>query len=258
MFRKRPMNRRRRAPMRRRRAPRKRTTGIRQIEKVDRYVFRPTSQYLISNAIGTIIQINPIGCSTTPVSWGSLAAIPSASTLVGYYDFGAGCEFNLNNLTTQSQILTRYDNYRIKQVTLNLELLTGGSTTPEAAAAGYQGIFPTVWAFADQDDANPPTNNTQVASRYGVKRFKFGEKGKMSFSITVNPKVALKAGAAGGPDGIVQAPQNVWLDSGATSPAAYYGLKLWFSDVDMSGLTNFGFRCNWTYVVEAKGTQNLF
>lgn len=258
MFRKRLTNRRRRAPMRRRRAPRKRTTGIRQIEKVDKYVFRPTSQYLISNAIGTMVQINPVGTSTAPVSFGSLAAIPSASTIPGYYDFGASAEFNLANLTTQNSILTRYDNYRIKQVTLNLELLTGGSVTPETSGTGALGIFPTVWAFADQDDANPPTNITQVASRYGVKRFKFGEKGKMSFSITVNPKVGLKAGPAGAPDGVVQAPQNVWLDSGASSPAPYYGIKLWFSDVDMSGLTNYGFRCNWVYVVEAKGTQNLF
>lgn len=233
------------------------TTGGSAIMKVDRFVYKPTAQYLISNAIGTITQINPVGCSTTPVNWGSLGTIASASTIPGYYDFGAALKFNVNNLTTFSQLATRYDNYRIKSVTLTIDLLTGGAVVNhDPAGATTGGIFPTVYAFADQDDAGAVTNNTQVASRAGVKRFKFGQKGKMSFSITVQPKVNVSVAA--GATSVGQASSNLWLDCGDPTLPDYFGIKLWFQDVNMDGVTNYGFRCNWSYVVEAKGTQNLF
>jgi len=256
MYRKRPAMRKRRAP--RRRAPRRRaTTGIRAIEKIDRFVFKPTPQYLISNAVGTILQINPVGTSTTPVNWGSLGVIPAASTIPGYFDFGAALKFNANNLVTfTSGIQGRYDNYRIKKVTLTLDLLTGGAVPGYEPTVAQNGIFPTVYAFADQDDAGAVTNITQVSSRAGVKVFKFGQRGKMSCSITVQPKVNVSTGA--GATSVGQASNNLWLDCGDPILPDYFGLKLWFQDVNMDGVTNHGFRCHWTYILECKGTQNLF
>jgi len=246
-------------PRRRRMNRKKRsTTGIRAIEKVTRFVFKPTAQYLISNTAGSIVQINPVGSSVTPVNWGSLTAITSSSTIPGYYDFGCGLKFNANNLTTfPGAVQLRYDNYRIRKVILTLDLLTGGAVShADTGALMAPGIFPTVYAFADQDDAAAPTNSTQVASRAGVKVFKFGQKGKMSCTITVQPKANLSVGAGG--TSVGQASNNLWLDSGDPTLPDYFGLKLWFQDVNMDGLTNYGFRAHWTYILEAKGTQNLF
>jgi hypothetical protein len=227
------------------------------MDKVYKWTFRPTSQYLISNTAGTIVQVNPTGSSTTPINWGSLVAIPSASTILGTYDFGAGLSFNLGNLTTANSLLSRYDQYRLKYVTLTLDLLCGGAVSnSNLPGASLPGIFPTVYAFVDQDDATPPTNQTMVASRAGVKRLKFGQNGKMSCTIKLAPKPILAMGPAG-TGGNGQGSNSTWIDSyNQTNP--YFGLKLWFSDVLMDGHTEYGFRCNWTYHVEAKGAQNLF
>lgn len=245
--------RRRRPAARRRRA----TTGIRGIEKVYRYKFNPTAQYLISNTAGTILQVNPPGTSTSSVGWGSLTAIPSASTIPNYFDFGTALTFSLTNITTAAAYTKQYDNYRIRGITLTLDLLQGGASSGELTSGGTPapGILPTVWAFADQDDNAVPLNQYQVAARQGAKRFKFGQNGKMTFSIKVAPKVGLSTGVGG--SGTGQASNILWLDC-AYPTQQYYGIKLWFSDVNMDGLTNYGFRCNWTYDVEFKGAQNLF
>lgn len=179
---------------------------------------------------------------------------PSATGFVDCYDFGLGIQFTLADLKNEEAFQGLFDQYRINTITMIIEDVS------DSSAVGNS--FPTVYARGDYDNAASPTTEQQLIGSPGFKIFKFGNKNKRSYSLSIRPKTSqtVFSASTGAPAGF-QVSNSAWQDCNLPENV-YYGMKLWFQNIHLCDATttfiNTGFKVSFKYNISFRGLGNAF
>lgn len=265
MFRPRRIARKRKAVRRRvarRSAPRKNLTQ----SKVYKYNFSPTTQYLrnvegVTPGSGGAYALAPLPSvvGASPLAIGTNYTVqpyPASSGLSFCYDFGVAMNFQAFHVQNIGNWSTLYDQYRIDSVTVNIRYL---KSQPFANGASGEVVAPTIYAIVDQDDSIIPLSNIELA-RQGRRIFRFDNKSKTNFKITINrPKRAAPVNLPAGTGTSQQIIPNGWCDM-AGLKVAHYGLKLWVENMSCPNPTALqtAFEFTYQYRMSFKGNRNQY
>jgi hypothetical protein len=251
----------RKALRRTRRAP---TRALTQA-KVYKYNFSPNTQYLRnvegnSPGIGGAYALspNPSVVGAAPIALGTnytVSPYPASSGLAGCYDFGMALNFQAFHIQTIGSYSSLFDMYRIDSVTVNVRYIQNGTL----GQASVDIVSPTIYAIIDQDDSVIPLTSNELA-RQGRRIFKFDNKSRTDFKITINrPKrssVMNMPPSTGTANAIVS---NGWCDM-ANLKMAHYGLKLWVENMSCPDpkLFETAFEFTYQYKLSFKGNRNQY
>jgi hypothetical protein len=193
----------------------------------------------------------PIKVLTATSSQSFTVPVASASGFLDSWDFGIGFNFRLEDCANYLAWTGLYDSYRIDSVKVNVRWLTQQDDASQE---------PTVYAVQDYDDAIAPYTGS-ILARQGRKVFRFGNKSKTDFAMTIKPRIR------GAVIGIVN-PVNstasmqakrAWIDCNQPS-VEQFGIKMWFENVHMVSPTvaSSAFEFTYQYVISFKGLRNQY
>lgn len=183
-----------------------------------------------------------------PFNAPTIATLPAPSGLTGYYDFGLGAAFRLNDINSVASWTSMYDCYRINKVVCEVEFMANTA----ASANGQGSLLPTLYMVQDQDSAGPPGNLLTIQGQQGVRRYCVGDKNRIRFGFALKPRVQNLVAA---PSTSYQvAKPGMWLNC-ASPGINHFGLKFYFTDVLLPGVstTETCIKFNWTYYISFRG-----
>ena len=234
-----------------------RFTGARDLEHIYAYKVELQPQYLTNQIAG--FQWAMVGNAFPQVGApGPNVAAVSPTGFFATAELGQSWQFTLRDLTNSLALTGLYDSWRLKRVTCDVKLCQSGNQT------GSQTIMPTMYAIVDRDDATLPTSLAAISGRPGHVKLDCNDKSRMKFTIDIKPRLApaVFSAVSGTSNSLVMQSDDAWCDSNtiAGRAPAYYGLKMWFSNVFLpstsQALTAFQF--NFTYHLEFKSPLNLY
>jgi len=230
-------------------------SGSKGVLKEYSYKFQLSPQYLKND---------PVTNSTLNLS-GATNPVPNQSTIVTnaagmpwFSDFGLAYSFTPRlDCVAFPDFAKLYDNYALDYISCRITYLAN-------QAIGTLNVTPTLYYAIDQDDFDAPTNVVGVRSRQGSKMHNFGI--NQVCQIRIKPKLATPVysatGEATGELALAQGGQY-WQDCQSSTDvalASFFGLKLWFTDVDLrsnsTGIITC-FKIEWLYNMRFKGAFTL-
>ena len=217
------------------------------------------SEGLVSSPV-TRAQVNLIGGGTmTPsilqLQSGSFeAAAPSMFQTAGIgtgYDFGASMIFSAADAQRLTPMFTTWDEYRFRKVQVKIECMFNNSLPGG-------GANPTVWYAVDKDDATIPTTQATVTGRAGVRQFQFSQGKTLTINLKPSLRQVLYDGDGGAPAFALTPPK--WIDCSNAQSVPHYGLKFWFTDVELPGTSDAPtlFRITYNYWIDFRGLTNTY
>jgi len=187
------------------------------------------------------------GAGAVPMLTYSTAA--SSTGFPGFLDVGMACPFALSDIGNIGPWRNMFDAYRINSIELTIEYLNNESNVTSL------GLMPTIWMYADQDDALPPTTVTDIVGKQGVKMFQFGDRARSKVSYKLTPYLQNVVTTSAGPQSVAINKSKQWCNSqpgtAGYAGATHFGLKLWIADIyapQVASVAN-AFRLNWKYNV---------
>lgn len=247
-------------------APRRRTVKKPALTQssVHKFKFSPTTQYLRNNDVGMPTPAPQGGLILLPTApEGPITVLtatrlqsfstpqPTSSGFLGSYDFGLALNFRLQDCANYGAWTALYDSYRIDSVRVNVRWCE------QQDDASQQ---PTVYAIQDYDDSVVPFAG-YILARQGRKVFRFGNKSKTDFSMTVKPRAVGAIRGIINPVTSVASAQsrNQWLDCNIPS-VENYGIKMWFENVFLPKpeASSTAFEFTYQYVISFKGLRNQY
>lgn len=231
-------------------------TGSKGVLKEYSYVFKPGIQY-VGNTPSTPGAYIPRGANLPTIQYST--TVTSATLIPNLWDFGFSCVFVPKlDIANFQAFETIYDNYALDYITCKITYLANMATT------GVN-ILPVLYYAVDQDDSNIPATQFAVRSRQGVKTHDFGV--NQTCYIRIKPKTATWSYSATGATatpayGVLSQGGRYWQDcqSGANDNTSYFGLKGWYSNVNLNSQdngVNTMFKYEWTYRMRFKGAFSL-
>lgn len=204
--------------------------------------------------MGTIIWSNTGGL--VPFNTGMVTTFPSQTSLTNIVDASVACTHELNDILSAPSFAGQYDAYRINSVTLNVEYLNNMASTNGA------GLMPTMYMYWDQDDAAVPSTLGSILGKMGVRRFQFGDKAKLNYTIKYKPTVATAGLQTPTPTSLTsittnQVQKSPWLNC-LFPTVKHYGIKIVICDIFAPGTASANaFRFNFKYNVSFRAPLNL-
>lgn len=188
---------------------------------------RVTDAFGFRSAVGGVgtTYIDLVNCGTGSNFLFSFANVSASNFATNSYQFGGSLQFMLAHVSNVSEIVSLFDNYRIKMVYVkvipgfNSVDMVGGSIT------GAQHELPTMHYTIDNDDATVPGNRTAVLENSYSKSVRLDK----PFTIAIKPRAQnVVVGTGSSPAGGML-PANTWLDS-SSQTIPHFGMKMWFDE----------------------------
>lgn len=248
----------------------KKFTGSKGLEKVYNYTFKTVPSWLQStgtaqgsgatsntmNVINTTYTGNVITLKdfTRDPTTGTQFTYPSPTGFTYWGDIGCGLSFQVLDLQNFNAFAEIYDQYKVNSIKMTVTYLANNN--PITGLAG----LPVIYAVADYDNATIPTNAQSVRGKQGSVMWRFGNKMKNSYSMTIKPKVRVALtdnnSAQSTNPGLEW--KAGWLDCGNQN-FELYGLKMWLENLYlMGGTANQAFQFDFAWNISFRGAQQVF
>lgn len=167
----------------------------------------------------------------------ALGAVTNA-IIRGAKDFGLSQIFQFSFLSAFGDLSGLYDNYRIKQVKLKIDLSYNSAPGMQTDTSAGQIAFspnslPMLHYAVDQDDNTAPLSSTDVLQYSKSRSLRLGDG---STTITLQPRAQGVVNATTNTSGTNTAlgsmlPLNSWLDTTQAATVPHYGVKMWFENM---------------------------
>lgn len=215
------------------------------------YKFHLTPQVLTQALAGGGSMVLSVSSGQAPIFGAPSTGImsqttltPSTNGLANFYDLAGAIPFKLSDVANYLPFTSMYDAYKLNKVSLKIEYLSN------TAAVNGVGLMPTLYTYADLDDAVIP-NPFLITGRQGVKIQQFGNRSKTALGTALRPAVqqALSTITTGAVPAGIGKPQ--WINC-AQFDVWHYALKFAITDIFLpvtAGQISQAFRFQWTYDV---------
>lgn len=175
-----------------------------------------------------VININPDSGGTSV----SLAVgLPAADTsgVPSNYQVGAAMAFKVTDVPNYTDFTALFDQYRLDQVDIEISNLHNNADAGTAVT-----LMPSVTYCPDFDDGAVPSNSALLSQRQRTKQWTFRGNGQ-PLKFSVRPRTAAFVYKPSGTTiGYAVGTENTYVNV-ANNDVPYYGVKLWFSDMYISG-----------------------
>lgn len=230
---------------------------------------RPGRRLFISQDSGGAFQCDP-GNPTVPPGTisnynnGIAFTTTSAGNIIGTNKVGFSQTFSFNQLTAFADLANLYDNFRIKQVKLKIELSFNQAPGADSAGSLSTNALPILHFCIDNDDATPPPSSDVVLEYSKSRSVRLGDKPTyitltpraQGGIITARPTVIDQYGGIGQVAAGTMLPLNTWLDCQNAQAVPHYAVKYFLENMPTSTVA--GTQVSWgiyitpVYILECK------
>jgi hypothetical protein len=217
--------------------------GMVKSKRTKQYKSVNPSKVHLFRRLGQITRIsNSSVAAVTSVTGGIEVGAASGPNNFGY-DFGASMKFRLSDTENSSELTALYDRYKITGVKVKIIPLSN------TASAGGLSYLPELMYTFDTDDSSVPTETVMRQKCAKTKRL------DKPVSIFIKPRVAGTLWQNALASGYSIAP-NTYINC-STPSVEYYGLKLYFKNVDLRSTSTVAtqFNIETTYYLAMKDPQ---